>query len=135
MKASARHTTGTMLLARTMYGDGDAWSPTEIVRYLAEQGVIVDRVTVLRWVDPGFAERRRREQRDAAKRRRARVAPTLVLDRMRELRSAGLSFSGIAVVVRLDWGVDLSGDQVRYYLRTGREPRIPKRKAAAGADS
>jgi hypothetical protein len=133
MSAAARHTTGTMLLARTMYGTGDAWTPTEIVRYLAEQGVVVDRVTVLRWVDPGFAERRRREQRDAAKRRRARVAAVPVLDRMRELRSAGLSFSGIAIVVLLDWGIDLSADQVRYYMRTGREPRIPKRKAAANA--
>jgi hypothetical protein len=122
-----------MRRAREMYGDGDAWSLTQIARYLTAQGTPVDRITVKRWVLPGFAEQRRREQRDAASRRRARVRSVPVLARMRDLRTAGLSYAGIAIVLRLDWGLEMSADHVRYYMRKGREPRLPKRRAARDA--
>jgi hypothetical protein len=125
-----RHTSSMMVLARSMYGDGDAWTPTQIAGYLTAQGTPMDRITVRRWVDPVFAEQRRREQRDAARRRRTRVRTGPLLTRMRDLRCAGMPFSSIAIVLRVDWGVDLTPDAVRYYIRKGREPRLPKRRAA-----
>jgi hypothetical protein len=120
-----RHTTATMQRAREMYGDGDSWSLTQIARYLR-----VDRATVKRWVIPEFAERRRAQQRAAIARKRSEGQ---MLDRMRELRAAGMPHSGIAIILRLDWGVDANADRVRYWLRVGREPRTVKRRAARDA--
>lgn len=128
-----QHTSSMMVLARSMYGDGDAWTPTQIAGYLTGQGTPVDRITVRRWVDPVFAEQRRREQRAAARRRRTRVRSGPLLTRMRDLRSAGMPFASIAIVLRVDWGVDLTPDGVRYYMRKGREPKLPKRRAARDA--
>lgn len=130
---AVRHTSGTVALAKTMYGNGDAWTPTEIARYLAEQGTPASVVTIRRWVDPNFAERRRIAQRAAARARRGApvVSQTPMLDRMRELRAGGVFFSQIAVVLRIDHGLKMSEGQVRYYLRKGREPMLPSRRAGA----
>lgn len=126
---SRRHTTAVMRLARTMYADGDAFTITEIAGYLAANGDPVSRATVKRWVDDEWAQERREQQRQSIKARRAR-GRTPVLDRMRELRAGGLSFTSIAVVLRVDMGLELSTDAVRYYMRKGREPRLPKQRAA-----
>ncbi len=120
-----RHNTATMSRARTMYGDGDMWTPTQIAGYLTARGNPVSVQTVREWVIPGLAETRRAQQNaKKAARRAARAAPepTPRLDRMRELRAAGLSMAGIAIVLRVDEGIHLSGDNVRYALKVGREP-------------
>jgi hypothetical protein len=130
---AVRHTSGTVALAKTMYGDGDAWTPTQIARYLAEQGTPASVVTIRRWVDPDYAERRRIAQRAEARARRGApvVSDTPMLDRMRQLRAGGVFFSQIALVLRIDHGLKLTEGQVRYYLRKGREPVLPKRTAGA----
>jgi hypothetical protein len=124
-----RYTSATVSRAREMYGDGDAWTPTQIQRYLAGQGLHDLHVETVRdWVIPGVAEDRRRRQNEATRRRRrgekakARTQ-TPALDRMRQLRAAGASCGAIAVVMNLDWGLDLTDDRVRYWLRVGREPK------------
>lgn len=135
---SRRHTTATMRLARLMYDDGDSWTPTQIVRYLAEQGVSVSLNTVRVWVIPGVADEQRAQNRRAYARRQARAtgpspdagrAPQPLLDRMRQLRAAGMPFASVATLIRVDWGIDLNAEQVRYYLQLGREPKQPKRRA------
>ena len=121
-----RHNTITMHRARTMYGDGDVWTPTQIANYLTARGTPVSVQTVREWVIPGLAETRRQRQNASKAAARAGVArpkPTPLLDRMRELRAAGVSLANIAAVLRVDEGVHLSGDNVRYALRSGREPR------------
>src|ERR671917_2241098 len=103
----ARYSTAVVKLARTMYGDGDSWTPTQIKRYLNEQGHPVCLKTVRTWVVPGVAEDYQRHNNLYYQRRKRRAgAPALTpLQRMRQLRDAGLTFSGIAVILRVDWGV------------------------------
>lgn len=121
--ARPRHTAATMTLARTMYGDGDSWTIAQITRYLSSIGKPVAANTVRLWVVPGAAEAHNAEQRARrARRAAARPKPTPILDRMRELRAAGVSMSGIAAVLRVDLGLSLTGDHVRYALKVGREP-------------
>lgn len=43
-----------------------------------------------------------------------------VFDRMRALRDAGLTFTGIANVIRLDYGVPMGAEDARYALNLGR---------------
>ena len=131
-----RHSTATMLLARTMYAGGDAWSPTQIRRYLIEQmgETRAPSVGTIRtWVVPGEREAQARVNARSHARRLAREMPsdTPLLDRMRQLREAGATQASIAAVIKVDEGVVLSAEQVRYYLHYGREPRIPQRKRGA----
>jgi hypothetical protein len=127
-----RHSMSTVTLARRMYGDGTSWTPSQIKGYLADTGIDVALHTVRLWVVPGMADEHRIKNRESYWRRRrgktASVAP--VLDRMLELRSAGLPFASIAKVIQLDLGVPLNSEQARYYVKTKREPSVPKRKAA-----
>jgi ABC-type transporter Mla MlaB component len=132
-RRKVQHSMATMKLAQTMYGDGESWTPTQIRRYLIEQmgEDAPSLTTVRRWVVPGVAEEYRRWKRNYARRVAAgevtrRTAP--ILHRMRQLREAGVTFVDISIVIRLDEGVALTQEQVRYYLRVGKEPRHPKRK-------
>lgn len=128
-----RHTMATVTLARTMYGDGEGWTPTEIMRYLHEQGIDVSMQTVRRWVIPGEDERRKAEA--AARRaRKRRNANGPLLERMRELRGAGLTFTAVAKVIDLDYGVTITTEQCRYCLHHGRDPRHlrPRRTTSRG---
>ncbi len=127
-----RHTMETVRLARTMYADGEGWTPTEIARYLTDHGTSVSVMTVRTWVVPGEAEQQREANRRSYHRRKATMrarSRTPVLDRMRELQKAGLTMPAIAKLLALDYGLALSDGQVRYYLRIGREPELPKKKA------
>lgn len=134
-----RHSSATVALARRMYADGDGWTPTEIVRYLTERGTPVALSTVRTWVVPGMAEVQRAANMASYRRRRKTQPPdvegsaTPILDRMQELHAVGVSYSGIARVVGLDHGVPLTPDLVRYYMRMGREPVQPKRRAGIAA--
>lgn len=132
-RSKVEHSLSTMLLAQTMYGDGESWTPTQIRRYLIEQmGDAAPSLTTIRvWVIPGLADERRRWKRNYERRAAAgqvKRCTTPILNRMRQLAEAGVAFVDIAIVVRLDEGVALTPEQVRYYLRHGREPRHPKRK-------
>lgn len=51
---------------------------------------------------------------------------TPLLDRMRALSDAGARHRAITIALRIYDGVALSDEMVRYYLKTGREPRLPK---------
>lgn len=127
-----RHTTGTMQLARRMYGNGDSWTPTQIRTYFADRGTDVSLNTVRIWVIPGIAAEQRKQNTASYHRRQGAPPPsaTPILDRMLELRSAGLTFTAIASVVRLDLGLPLDREQARYYVNARREPVQPKRRAA-----
>lgn len=136
-----RHSMTTVLLARRLYGDGDSWTPGQIRRYLTEQeGIEVSLHTIWRWVVPGVAEQQRAQNNEAYRRRRDRQRqipepepqPTeSILDRMLELRAAGASFTGIAAAIGVYHGIRMTPEMARYYVRTRREPVLPKRKAAA----
>lgn len=133
-RARIEHSSATMALARIMYGDGDEWTPTQIARYITDTVRPVHVNTVRRWVFPGWAAQQREQNRQTQQRRRARERgeappPATLLDRMSQLKDAGVTLASIAAVIELDEGVSMTAGQVRYYLRTGREPRMPKRRA------
>lgn len=133
-----KHSMATVRLARKLYGDGDAWTPSQIRDYLAEQGIRVHRNTVALWVVPGLDEHHRRQNNDSYRRRRAgqprlKRSETPLLDRMLEMRAAGLSFTAVANMMRLDYGLDMTTDTARYYVRAGREPRLPAQRARRAA--
>lgn len=120
----------TVMLARRLYAG--SWSPTQIRRHLADQGIDVAVTTIRGWVIPGEADAQRAWNM-ASYRRRTQGRPsaaTPLLDRMLALRAAGCSFSSIAAAMRVDHRLTLTPDQVRYYLRCRREPRRPARRAA-----
>ena len=54
----------------------------------------------------------------------ARPTPCLIV--CVALRAAGVTLSSIAAVIHLDAGIAMNADQVRYYLRNGREPSGPR---------
>jgi hypothetical protein len=110
----------TVTLARRMYGDGDSWTPTQIARYLNAQGIEVHPNTVRYWVVPRFAERQRRANIESY-RRRNNVSDTPALDRARELRSIGLSLTAVSLMLRHEGVADVTVEQLRYSLRTGRD--------------
>lgn len=113
-------------LARRMYGDGDAWNPTQIQRYIAataEPGQPVpSRTTIRLWVRDDLAEDHRAA--DRARRQVARARAVLALhdalppvdEDMRRLHNAGLTYTAIAKALEVYHGVTLSADQVRYAL-------------------
>lgn len=56
-----------------------------------------------------------------------------VLNRMIELRQAGLFYSSIALVIGLDYGIELTPEQARYYVRAEREPTLLVRRSGLAA--
>jgi hypothetical protein len=118
-----------------MYANGTAFNCHQIARYLTEQtGMRVDHITVRTWVDDEYREyrnERRRELRRLRNQHRA-ITATPILDRMLELRGAGVSLKSIAAIMRLDEGIVLNADQVRYYLRVRHEPFRRKRRSGKG---
>lgn len=145
---SNRYPMTVVSLARRLYGDGDSWTPTQIKRYLAEHHDLnVALVTVRCWVVPGFAEDQRRLNSESYHRRKtltvgkgpratALDTPEKRLARLRVLREAGVSFTGIAKVFAIDTGVELDDEQVRYLLTQARNPRSAsmRKKLMGGVD-
>lgn len=136
-----RHSMKTVQLARRMYADG-AWSIQQIRDYFDRKGLRISENTIRYWVIPGLAEAQRRDNLARYHARRAALAAatapaeppvpesdTPVLDRMLELREARLSFTAIAAVVGVDYGIRLTTEQARYYVQSRREPHRPKRLA------
>lgn len=139
------YSSATVALARAMYGDGDSWTPTQIWRYLNQQGHPVCLKTVRRWVVPGcnedhlrrnaayYAQKEQRDRTDTVPTAEpmavAEPTPpaTTPYGRMRQLRDAKMSYRGIATILQLDFGLDVNVDRVRYCLRVGRCPTAPYR--------
>lgn len=100
------------------------WSVKDTCKLLGkEYGYEPHWATVRGWTDPEYAERRRMKDRKNGRRYKARkrktrnLSPELRLERMCQLREAGLSFRGIGVVSRVLWAIPLSEEQVRAMLR------------------
>ncbi len=102
------------------------WLPAQIQRALAKADIRVSQTTIKVWIDPEYAERRRRSQR--IKRRDERSGAPL-LNRMRRLYDAGLSFPSIAIVMSVEEGIPMTSHMARYWLKSGREPRPSNRRA------
>jgi hypothetical protein len=107
------------VITRARQLGGAGWKSAEVRRILAEE--FPDHsptlTTVTRWIDGDYAER----QRECVRRGRCRMAKhwgwRRRLQRLRELREAGLRFPEIVKVARLDFGVDLEARQVESLVR------------------
>lgn len=109
------------------------WRPYEIVDLLAQDGVTVDRTTVVRWTDPESAEKHRRRKAEFVRERAAKKSgrawfgrvpsSEFKFARIRALHEeAGMTCGGIARVMAFDFGDPLTDSQVRYALTIGRYP-------------
>lgn len=121
-----RHSARLAAEACEMYGDGDAWQPSDIRRHFEARGIKVSDNTIRRWVVPGFdrKDRLRRAARYAergellAQAEPATEGEPIDLDRrMIELRARGLTYPAIAVVVEVYHGTPIDAEAVRYRLR------------------
>lgn len=149
-----RYSTSLVRLAIAMYGDGDAWTPTQIHRYLAEHvtdGPVPSVKTIRRWVIPAFAEEIREQNRRhtiAHRQRRrgqaqapmaeplARIEPLSkreLDDRMLELRRRGMTYTAISIALDVYHGVAMTEDTVRRRLRQRGVQPNPARVRAAQA--
>ena len=134
-----RHSPKTIALARRMYGDGDAWTPTQIMRYIEAQGIrpVPTEGTVRRWVIPAVAEAHRaanarsmRTSRAAARDRDDVDLETVAAERLarfRVLHDAGMAYASLAVLARVDHGLQWTPDIARYVLRASRMTRAVRR--------
>lgn len=137
--AAGRHSAKAMVRAcqlREPNQDGVRLGITFTVRQLEAEGFgKIAYNTVWAWTDEKFAARNARSKNRGARRRRAQhrahtarpgigPGPEWKLARMGELRQAGVSFAGIALVMGVDFPDDpaLNADQVRVALRRNRPP-------------
>jgi hypothetical protein len=104
------------------------WNAAQIARRIPTEfpGIEPAQTTVRRWVDPEYAERQKTRHRVGGSKAR-KWGWRRRLDRARDLRSAGLTYSAIAAVMRLDFGLDLSEQQVERLVNE----RITERGARA----
>jgi hypothetical protein len=114
-----RHSMRTVTLARTMHENG-GWTSSEIAKYLTRMGTPVAVGTVRCWTNPEYLEKAhaRHERNEAAnaKFRLQGKSEAYRLAFMRRLRGEGVSYTGIAAVCRVVFGVSLVGEQVRWML-------------------
>jgi hypothetical protein len=94
-----------------LYDEG--FSLEHIQKKLTQFGYALREDTLRTLVDPSY-ERLMRLQREAAERRAVWEEK---LARMRELREAGLPYSAVGKVMRLDYGLILDDDSVRRMLQ------------------
>ena len=59
-------------------------------------------------------------------------APLTPLDRMLTLRREGMAYSSIACILRLDWGIHVAVDRVRYCCHNRLCPTTPPRESRRG---
>lgn len=93
------------VFAQRLYEQG--FNVEHIKKSLARYGYDLREEEIRTWVDPQFARAREVEQRRAAGRWQEK------LDRMQELRRGGLPYTQIAKVMRIDYGISLTGEVVR----------------------
>lgn len=115
------------------------WSFYKTAKLMASEGTPVAVSTIKRWADPSFhraeierAARRTRQHRAVNRKPAQCYTAEFKLERMRELRIAGLSYTAISVVAQIWWGGELTAAQVTNRLgqRHAPTPR-PKRAAVA----
>lgn len=117
------------------------WTVTQIASILKGEGLDVHPTTVRRWVDADYADRQRRFTRQSHARKSAErssgrlhnpfASPNFVLSRIQGLAAAGIPLRVLPAVMRFDFpDLDLSVDQVRYALETGRLPAADRSAAA-----
>lgn len=91
------------------------YRPCEIREALSRYGHLPSYHVIALWIDDGYAEAEKLRRR--RKPRKRRHGWEVMRARMRELRGAGVSYSNIAKVIRLDFGLDLSEDVVRAVVK------------------
>lgn len=113
-------------VARDMRAGG--WSYSDIARHLADFGVDVHRSTVKRWADPDYASeqrtRTRAYQRQWKRGQRGSSIPRVVDEnaitrRAHILSDAGMDPRNVGIVLRVDYGIDVSTHAVGVLLETG----------------
>ncbi len=128
-----RHSTATMTLARTMYADGEGWTPNEIAAYLLQHGTPVAANTVRRWVHPDYARRsdaKRYAKRCPAPRPDRDAEP---MERALALRNTyGLPYPALAVILREYHGVHISAEALRHKLVKAGAARDLRKARAIG---
>ncbi len=128
-----RHSTATMALARTMYADGEGWTPNEIAAYLLRRGTPVAPNTVRRWVYPDHAQRCD-AKRNATRYPAAHPEVESDHDRMLRvgltLRARGMPYRGVAIALAVCEGIEVDPDALRLTLRAHGAPRDETRVRA-----
>lgn len=115
--------------AERMFAAG--WDHGTIRRELEQAGIVRSRQTIRRWADPTAAQRKRDYDRIKARQSRhrggrlgrAHETPEFKQSRLEGLRVAGLSLAAVAKALNFDYGDNLTRQDVRYALETGRYPR------------
>jgi len=110
------HSTAVVARARELAAAG--WNAADIARRIPIEfpGVTPAATTVRRWIDDDYAERQRlREQTGGVQTRRWGWRRRLA--RIRQLRDADVAFDAIVKLARLDFGLDLSTQQVEKVAR------------------
>lgn len=120
------------------------WGLTSIHRLMRHRDIAVSESTVLEWIDPEYAERRREDGRRRgrereARRRRLSTEPWLRRDatveyrmvRLEALARIGLPRARIGAVLGLDFGTPLTEHEVARALATGTPPRRWRQPIAA----
>lgn len=95
--------------------------PIESIRQACGRfGPVPSANTVRCWVDPDFALTHRIRNRMQMRRGTVRTkedAVTVLSKRMADLRKIGVSYRAISAIFRLDYGVDLDEERLRYAHR------------------
>ena len=113
----------------------------EIRGALAKRGYFPTHNTILRWVDPAWAQLRNDDHKlylrrirgsDGTGRERATLT-TFRRRRLHKLRELGLSYADIAKVMNLDFdGLTLNREQVRYLLTSDPETKTVRKHLLRG---
>lgn len=128
-RRQTRHPVAMIVLARTMYGDGDSWTVTQIRDHLYRQfdGQSPHLNTIRRWVVPSYADEQRRWNSESNRRRKHPNTPKPVdvnatdgpgrWQRITRLREEGLSYAALSTVIRVDYGIETDHEWVRSIFR------------------
>lgn len=93
----------------------------EVIEALAKRGIRPSRSTVIYWCDPDRREahnlKQKRNRYPSLKRRPLHRSWWVKARRAEQLRAAGLSLPAVAAVLKLDFDLDLTAEQLRYAER------------------
>lgn len=114
-----RYPVNAIEFARRLYDDGKTIA--EVRAALARHGYYPSHKSVVHWCEPEVREafnlRRNHKLWPRDQRRRRETEWQVKRERMERLREAGLTFSAIAKVINLDFGLELDAEQARGILR------------------
>lgn len=128
--SDTRHKSGVVLRARQLV-DMNMSIPLVQRALEREFGCRPAIGTIRTWTDDEYLARRREQWSRAQRDQRRGSAQREVMDRMRALREECLSYRAIAAVLRLDTGINLTEEQVRYAFKHGRLSKPAGRQVAA----